>query len=198
MIVYKYEFSILLLVSGGWFVLNYSHIASFYDIVHLRTIIRYTHANLCNTEYWSKTFSVGFGNCSLFCCELLCVRSSFAIILMGKGELVDLLSLSYWCLVIVVWLDVAVPRVCWGISWLCSLTIFLDSFKFSYVGYNQSPTIPTIHNCFRQKSVHLSKKSGKNQESIQSSITPKFAYFFLPLLQMLVGQTPSGPKFDYS
>ena len=27
-----------------------------------------------------------FCNCSMFCCALLCVHSSFAIILMGKGE----------------------------------------------------------------------------------------------------------------
>ena len=36
----------------------------------------------------------------------------FAIILMGKRELVALLSLSSWCLVIVVWLFLAVPWVC--------------------------------------------------------------------------------------
>ena len=40
------------------------------------------------------------------------VPSSFAIILMGKSELVDLLRLSFWCLVIVVWLFLAVPRMC--------------------------------------------------------------------------------------
>ena len=34
---------------------------------------------------------VGFCNCSMFCCALLCVHSSFAIILMGKRELVALL-----------------------------------------------------------------------------------------------------------
>ena len=34
------------------------------------------------------------------------------IILMGKRELVALLSLSSWCLVIVVWLFLAVPWVC--------------------------------------------------------------------------------------
>ena len=45
---------------------------------------------------------VGFCNCSMFCCVLLCVHSSFAIILMGKRELVALLCLSSWCLVIVV------------------------------------------------------------------------------------------------
>ena len=38
--------------------------------------------------------------------------SSFAIILMGKRELVALLSLSSWCLVIVVWLFLMVPWVC--------------------------------------------------------------------------------------
>ena len=47
----------------------------------------------------------------MFYCTLLYVHSSFAIILMGKRELDDLLSLSSWCLVIVVWLFLAVP---WG------------------------------------------------------------------------------------
>ena len=45
---------------------------------------------------------VGFCNCSMFCCVLLCVHSSFAIISMGKRELVALLCLSSWCLMIVV------------------------------------------------------------------------------------------------
>ena len=40
------------------------------------------------------------------------VYSSFAIILMGKRELVALLDLSSLCLVIVVWLFLAVPCVC--------------------------------------------------------------------------------------
>ena len=47
----------------------------------------------------------------MFCCTLLYVHSSFAIILMGKRELVALLSLSPKCLVIVVWLYLAVPWV---------------------------------------------------------------------------------------
>ena len=55
---------------------------------------------------------VGVCNCSMFCCTLLYVHSSFAIILVGKRELVALLSLSSWCLVIVVWLFLAVPWVC--------------------------------------------------------------------------------------
>ena len=55
---------------------------------------------------------MGVCNCSMFCCTLLYVHSSFAIILMGKRELVTVLSLSSWCLVIVVWLFLAVPWVC--------------------------------------------------------------------------------------
>ena len=55
---------------------------------------------------------VGFCNCSMFCCALLYAHSSFAIILMGKRELVALLCLSSCCLVIVVWLFLAMPQVC--------------------------------------------------------------------------------------
>ena len=44
---------------------------------------------------------VGVCNCSLFCCTLLYVISSIAIILMGKRELAALLNLSSWCLVMV-------------------------------------------------------------------------------------------------
>ena len=55
---------------------------------------------------------MGVCNCSMFCCALLYVHSSFATILKGKRELVALLSLSSWCLVIVVWLFLAVPWVC--------------------------------------------------------------------------------------
>ena len=55
---------------------------------------------------------VGICNCSMFCCTLLYVPSSFAIILMGKRELAALLSLSFWCLVIVVWVFLAVSWVC--------------------------------------------------------------------------------------
>ena len=37
---------------------------------------------------------MGFCNCSMFYCALLCVNSSFAINSMGKRELVALLCLS--------------------------------------------------------------------------------------------------------
>ena len=55
---------------------------------------------------------MGVSNCTMFCCKLLYVPSSFAIILMGKRELVALLGLSPWCLVMVEWLFLAVPWVC--------------------------------------------------------------------------------------
>ena len=48
----------------------------------------------------------------MFCCTLLYVHSSIAIILMGKRELMALLNLSSWCLVMVERLFLAVPRGC--------------------------------------------------------------------------------------
>ena len=47
----------------------------------------------------------------MFCCTLLYVHSSIAIILVGERELVALLNLSSWCLVMVEQLFLAVP---WG------------------------------------------------------------------------------------
>ena len=44
---------------------------------------------------------MGVCNCSMFCCTLLYVHFSIAIILMGKRELIALLNLSSWCLVMV-------------------------------------------------------------------------------------------------
>ena len=63
----------------------------------------------------------GVCNCSMCCCTLLYVHSSFAIILMGKRELVALLSLSPWYLVI----DrcVALPCGAMGLSAFCDCGI---------------------------------------------------------------------------
>ena len=55
---------------------------------------------------------MGVCNCSMFCCTLLYVHSSIAIILMGKRELIALLNLSSWCLVLVERLFLAVPQGC--------------------------------------------------------------------------------------
>ena len=51
-------------------------------------------------------------NSSTFCCTLLYVHSSIAVILMGKRELVALLNLSSLCLVMDERLFLAVPRGC--------------------------------------------------------------------------------------
>ena len=64
---------------------------------------------------------MGVCNCSIFCCTLLCVHSSIAIILLGKRELVALLNLSSWCLVMVEWL--ALPRGAMGLSVVCDCGI---------------------------------------------------------------------------
>ena len=47
-------------------------------------------------------------------------NTSFAIILMVKTELVALLCLSSWCIVVVVWLFLVVPR---GLSAVCDCDI---------------------------------------------------------------------------
>ena len=54
---------------------------------------------------------VGVCDCSMFCCALLCVHFGIAVILMGKREPIALLNLSFWCLVVVGRLFLAVP---WG------------------------------------------------------------------------------------
>ena len=54
---------------------------------------------------------MGVCNCSIFCCTLLYVHSSFAIILLEKRELAALLSLSDSC--------VALPRGVMGLSIVC-------------------------------------------------------------------------------
>ena len=55
----------------------------------------------------------------MFCCTLLYVYSSIAIILMGKSELVSLLNLSSWCLVMVERLS----RGAMGLSAVCDCGI---------------------------------------------------------------------------
>ena len=55
---------------------------------------------------------VGVCYCSMFCCTLRYVNSSFKTILMGKIELVALLSLSSWCLLMSSWLFLVMPWVC--------------------------------------------------------------------------------------
>ena len=74
---------------------------------------------------------MGVCNCSMFCCTLLYVHYSIAIILMGKRELVALLILSSWCLVMVEWLFLAVP---WGFLRLV-IVVFPDHTHLLFFYY---------------------------------------------------------------
>ena len=90
----------------------------------------------CN--FFFVTPIVGVCNCSMFCCMLLYVHSSIAIILMGKRELVALLNLSFWRLVLVERLFLAVPLGCLRFvivvfSWSYSLTIFVNFFTWFHL-----------------------------------------------------------------
>ena len=59
-----------------------------------------------------------FCNCSMFCCALLCVLSSFAIISMGKSELVAffVFMVSHNC-------RMALPHAATGLSAVCDCDI---------------------------------------------------------------------------
>ena len=88
---------------------------------------------------------MGVCNCSMFCCTILYVHSSIAIILMGKKELVSLLHLSSWCLVMAEWLFLAV-------SWGCLrfvIVVFPDHahllfFIYDIMQYTEGNNIPGL------------------------------------------------------
>ena len=67
----------------------------------------------------------------MFCCTLCCVRSSIAIILMGKRELLGLLNLSSWCLVMVEQLFLAVPKGCLRFV----IVVFSDHTHLLFMGW---------------------------------------------------------------
>ena len=71
---------------------------------------------------------MGVCNCSMFCCTLLYVRSSIAIILMGKRELVALLNLSSWCLVMV-------EQFFLGVIWGCLRFVIVVFPDHTYLLY---------------------------------------------------------------
>ena len=77
----------------------------------------------------------------MFCCTLLYVHSSIAIILTGKRELVALLNLSSWCLVMVERLFLAVP---WGCLRFV-IVVFPDHTHFFF--YNACRLSHNIAQC---------------------------------------------------
>ena len=78
----------------------------------------------------------------MFCCTLLYVYSIFANILVGKREQVALLSLSSLCLLMVVWLFLAVPWVCLRFV----IVVFPDHTHLLLL-YKQVVGIPMGTNC---------------------------------------------------
>ena len=84
-------------------------------------------------------------NCSMFCCTLLYVHSSIAIILMGKSELVSLLNLSTWCLVLVKRLFLAVPQGC---LWFV-IVVFPDHTHLLFLNVKLNKTICLFYAFFQ-------------------------------------------------
>ena len=76
---------------------------------------------------------VGVLYSSLFCYALLCVHSSFAIILKRKRKLVAFLLLSYRCIVAVdvLWLFLTVPWV----DLQCVIVVFPDHTHLFFLKY---------------------------------------------------------------
>ena len=72
---------------------------------------------------------MGVCNGSMFCCTLLFVHSSIAIILMWKRELVALLNLSSWCFVIVEQHFLVVPQGCLRFV----IVVFTDHTHFLFL-----------------------------------------------------------------
>ena len=94
---------------------------------------------------------MGVCDCPMFCCMLLNVHSSIAIILMGKIGLVALLGLSTWCLVMVERLFFTVPQGCLRFV----IVVFPDH---SHLLFLVGPTSPMLHT---KSQGHQSSGSGE-------------------------------------
>ena len=100
----------------------------------------------------------------VFCCTLLYVHSSIAIILMGKRELIALLNLSSWCLVMVERLFLAVPRGCLQFV----IVVFpnhthLLFLKFQRRGLGISVISPSVRLTIHEKNVPTENSSSLKQ-----------------------------------
>ena len=93
---------------------------------------------------------MGVCNCSLFCCMLLYVHSSIAIILMGKRELVALLNLSSWCLVMVERLFLAVP---WGCLRFV-IVVFLDHTHLLFLPLDEKLSVDLCSLSYLEDSIY--------------------------------------------
>ena len=78
----------------------------------------------------------------MFCCTLLYVHSSIAIILVWKREMVVLLNLSSWCLLMVERLFLAVP---WGCLRFV-IVIFPDHTHLLFLVCKTNCPLPAVSN----------------------------------------------------
>ena len=88
-----------------------SFLGSFFILMFHVYVCSLQPCRICRIFLYIFTPIVGVCGCSMFCCTLLYVRSGVAAVLMGRRGLVALLGLSSWCLMVVGWLLLAVPRV---------------------------------------------------------------------------------------
>ena len=112
---------------------------------------------------------VGLCVCSLLCCALFCVISSFAIILMGQRALVALLCLSSCCLVtvIVLWHFLMVP---WS-GLQCVIVVFPDQNHLLF--WSSSINKLWVHLVNSNKS-SLSNQSYQNSMNFPEGFARKF------------------------
>ena len=86
----------------------------------------------------------------MFCCTLLYVHSSIAIILTGKRDMVAMLNLSSWCLAMVERLFLAVPRGCLRFV----IVVFPDHTHLLFLCDSSKQFFVTIiHNHYLLKSI---------------------------------------------
>ena len=102
---------------------------------------------------------MGVCNCSMFCCTLLYVHSSIAIILIGKRELIALLNWSSWCLVMVERLFLAVPRGCLRFV----IVVFPDHTHLLFWKIHRSYFVSIYHSCqLQHRSDNIGKRNTKD------------------------------------
>ena len=116
--------------------------------------------------YFPLFVHVGVLCLSLFCYALLCAHSSFAIILKRKRKLVDLLLLSYRCIVTIndLWLFLTVPCV----RLQCVIVVFTDHTHLLFVLASHK----FVWKCMAKSTIHQLCYRLHNLSSLFSNDSP--------------------------
>ena len=106
----------------------------------------------------------------MYCCTLLYVHYSIAIILMGKRELIALLNLSSWCLVMVERLFLTVPRGCLQFV----IVVFPDHTHLLFLIIIQDCVFYSLS----QISIHMIRETFdcNMQDQLKLSFSPSYSY----------------------